>query len=137
MGGAATWLSPHLLVLDEPSNYLDIPALSALAVGLQAFQGGVGVISHNAALLAEACTERWHVAEGVVRRELQDGQLEKEEDAQKADAVSAVTDAKEAKDAKERKRYERLKELRRKQGEEVSDDEEEWWEDLLKKTNAK
>merc|ERR1719218_437960 len=56
---AATWLAPHLLVLDEPSNYLDRPALAALAAGLRSFPGGVVVISHNAALLAEVCTERW------------------------------------------------------------------------------
>merc|ERR1719310_1228999 len=62
--GAATWLAPHLLVLDEPSNYLDQPALAALAAGLQTFGGGVVVISHNAALVEEVCTIRWTMDTG-------------------------------------------------------------------------
>ena len=34
---------------------------------------------------------------------------------------------------KERKKLKRLKELRRKNGEDVSDDDEDWYQDLLKK----
>jgi len=138
--GAATWLAPHLLVLDEPSNYLDNPALSALAAGLQGFGGGVVVISHNTQLLKEVCSERWSMMNGVLRREGTAGAddvkgvpLDGSAPGQKP--MSCVTAA--LQEARERKKQKRLKELRRKNGEEVSDGEEEWWEDLKKKVNKK
>merc|ERR1711953_1257869 len=84
--GASTWLAPHLLVLDEPSNYLDRPALAALAAGLRAFGGGVVVISHNAALLAEVCSERWHILEGQIQRESNGTEMLPEEDAAREEA---------------------------------------------------
>jgi len=34
--------NPHILVLDEPSNHLDIEAMDALSDALKNFQGGVG-----------------------------------------------------------------------------------------------
>ena len=44
---AATWMNPHMLVLDEPSNYLDRESLGALADAIKEFGGGVVMISHN------------------------------------------------------------------------------------------
>ena len=44
---AAMWNSPHLLVLDEPTNYLDRDSLGALASAIMEFQGCVVMISHN------------------------------------------------------------------------------------------
>ena len=44
---AAMWNCPHLLVLDEPTNYLDRDSLGALAEGIKSFDGGVIMISHN------------------------------------------------------------------------------------------
>lgn len=38
--GAAMWLSPHILILDEPTNYLDRDSLGALVAGLNDFGGG-------------------------------------------------------------------------------------------------
>lgn len=45
---AAMWNCPHLLVLDEPTNYLDRDSLGALADAIKVFEGGVVMISHNA-----------------------------------------------------------------------------------------
>lgn len=45
---AAMWNCPHLLVLDEPTNYLDRDSLGALADSIKLFEGGVVMISHNA-----------------------------------------------------------------------------------------
>lgn len=36
-----TWTKPHILLLDEPSNHLDIDACNALIEGLATFKGGV------------------------------------------------------------------------------------------------
>lgn len=44
---AAMWNNPHLLVLDEPTNFLDRESLGALASAIQEFAGGVIMISHN------------------------------------------------------------------------------------------
>lgn len=44
---AAMWNNPHMLVLDEPTNYLDRESLGALATAIQDFQGCVVMISHN------------------------------------------------------------------------------------------
>lgn len=43
----ASWSNPHLLVLDEPTNFLDRDALGGLAVAIREFKGGVVMISHK------------------------------------------------------------------------------------------
>ncbi|KAI9759096.1 MAG: hypothetical protein M4579_002613 [Chaenotheca gracillima] len=43
--------NPHILVLDEPSNHLDIEAMDALASALKSFQGGVLMVSHDVTML--------------------------------------------------------------------------------------
>jgi ATP-binding cassette, subfamily F, member 3 len=39
--------SPHMLLLDEPSNHLDIETIEGLAQSLSVFQGGLLLISHD------------------------------------------------------------------------------------------
>ena len=63
---AAVWNCPHVIVLDEPTNFLDRDALGALARGLRAFLGGVVIISHNAEFTGEVCDETWAVGGGSV-----------------------------------------------------------------------
>ena len=47
----------HILLLDEPTNHLDMQSIDALAEALQAFEGGVVIISHDAQLLSRVCDE--------------------------------------------------------------------------------
>ena len=61
---AAMWNNPHLLVLDEPSNYLDRDALGGLAVAIRDWEGSVVMISHNAEFVSALCSEQWHIAAG-------------------------------------------------------------------------
>ena len=42
-----------VVTFKEPTNYLDQPALAALAAGLKGFSGGVLVISHTASFVDE------------------------------------------------------------------------------------
>ncbi|TYZ68942.1 hypothetical protein PybrP1_008695 [[Pythium] brassicae (nom. inval.)] len=63
---AAMWNRPHLLVLDEPTNYLDRAALGALADGIREFGGGVIMISHSEEFYNSLCTEKWLVESGRV-----------------------------------------------------------------------
>eukprot|EP00889_Picochlorum_renovo_P005637 jgi/Picre1/32667/NNA_008013.t1 len=63
---AAMWCQPHLLVLDEPTNYLDRDSLGALASGIKEYNGGVLMISHNNEFTSALCSEEWIVADGKV-----------------------------------------------------------------------
>ncbi len=67
--GAACWMHPHLLVLDEPTNYLDRDSLGALAGALKQFEGGVVIISHAGEFIDATTTEKWIVGGGVVKIE--------------------------------------------------------------------
>ncbi|KAJ3081203.1 hypothetical protein HDU79_001532 [Rhizoclosmatium sp. JEL0117] len=61
---AALWQNPHLLVFDEPTNYLDRDSLGGLAVAIRDWGGGVVMISHNDEFLTALCPELWHVEAG-------------------------------------------------------------------------
>ena len=63
------WINPHIIALDEPTNYLDNDTLAALTKALSDFKGGVLTISHNKAFINELCTETWTVGDGVVKAE--------------------------------------------------------------------
>jgi len=56
---AACWQNPHVVILDEPTNYLDRDGLGALVKGLEAYKGGVVIISHNEEFTAKVCTQKW------------------------------------------------------------------------------
>lgn len=56
---ASCWQNPHLIILDEPTNYLDRDGLGALVKGLAEFQGGVAIISHNTEFTDQVCTQQW------------------------------------------------------------------------------
>lgn len=61
---ACSWQRPHLIVLDEPTNYLDRDSLGALSKALRAFEGGVIIISHNAEFTESLTEEVWAVLDG-------------------------------------------------------------------------
>jgi len=56
---ASCWQNPHIIILDEPTNYLDRDGLGALVRGLEAFQGGVVIISHNEEFTDSVCSQKW------------------------------------------------------------------------------
>jgi len=63
---AAMWNCPHLLVLDEPTNYLDREALGALSAALNEWGGSVLMISHSKEFYSSVCNEEWVVGDGKV-----------------------------------------------------------------------
>jgi elongation factor 3 len=67
--GAACWMHPHLIVLDEPTNYLDRDSLGGLAGALKDFGGGVVIISHAGEFIDATTTEKWIVGGGDVKIE--------------------------------------------------------------------
>merc|ERR1719198_1927467 len=66
---ASCWQNPHLIILDEPTNYLDRDGLGALVSGLEAYQGGVVIISHNEEFCNSVCQQKWIMEAGRLREE--------------------------------------------------------------------
>jgi len=63
------WQNPHILILDEPTNYLDRDGLGALTGAIKEFGGGVIIISHNREFCDSVATEKWIMDKGRLRRE--------------------------------------------------------------------
>merc|ERR1719187_478037 len=66
---AAMWQNPHLLILDEPTNYLDRDGLGALTLAIRDYKGGVLIISHNREFCDGCCQEKWIMQGGRLRIE--------------------------------------------------------------------
>lgn len=56
--------NPHILILDEPSNHLDIAGLDALADALKNFKGGILMVSHDVTTIKRVCNEIWVSEDG-------------------------------------------------------------------------
>ncbi|KAJ6788340.1 hypothetical protein PWT90_06332 [Aphanocladium album] len=82
--------NPHILVLDEPSNHLDIEAMDALAEALNAFQGGVLMVSHDVTMLQMVCTSLWVCDGGTVEKFDGDVNQYKKRISSQADAAGVV-----------------------------------------------
>lgn len=65
---AAMWNNPHMLVLDEPTNYLDREALGGLAMAIREWGGAVIMISHNTEFVSALCPELWEIENGELVR---------------------------------------------------------------------
>merc|ERR1711934_984352 len=66
---AAMWQNPHILILDEPTNYLDRDGLGALVLAIKDYKGGVLIISHNREFCDNVATEKWIMQGGKLRIE--------------------------------------------------------------------
>jgi len=66
MLAASMWVKPHLLLVDEPTNFLDSATIQALANAISNFRGGVAIVSHSMDFLQRTCVEFWRVEEGQV-----------------------------------------------------------------------
>lgn len=135
--GAATWRRPHIVILDEPTNYLDRESLAALIAALKTFDGGVLVITHNQEFSESICSEVWAMSDGRLvasghnwvegqgsgpRIDKDQGEEEEKFDAM-GNKIEAVKKQKKMSSAEARKaKKDRI--ARRKRGEEVFTDEE-------------
>jgi len=132
--GAAMWMNPHMVVLDEPTNYLDRESLGALAKAIKKYEGGVVVISHNSEFTKTVCAEHWYVNDGKLRLEGNNVKntvkIEKPLVAEEVlDAAGNVIKIKTKKtytqkEIKEKLKWHKEKQKRAKAGEDISDDDE-------------
>jgi elongation factor 3 len=89
--GAAMWNNPHMLVLDEPTNYLDRDSLGAFSIAIKDFEGGVLLITHNAEFANAICTETWLVENGKLN--VSGDSWTKDEKIKEKESVTEITDA--------------------------------------------
>jgi ATP-binding cassette subfamily F protein 3 len=54
-------------MLDEPTNHLDFDAINALIVGLNNFEGGIVVVSHDEYFLNALCDRLYIVNDKKVK----------------------------------------------------------------------
>lgn len=77
---AAMWNQPHILILDEPTNYLDRESLGALAGAIAEFEGGVVIISHNNEFVSQLCPEEWVMDAGHLTTKGEVGWMNRQDD---------------------------------------------------------
>uniref|UniRef100_A0A7S0B2M2 ABC transporter domain-containing protein n=1 Tax=Minutocellus polymorphus TaxID=265543 RepID=A0A7S0B2M2_9STRA len=91
---AAMWNQPHILILDEPTNYLDRESLGALAGAIEGFDGGVVIISHNNEFCQKLCPETWVMDSGHLETKGDaDWMLKQDEKISDAQQITEMTDA--------------------------------------------
>merc|ERR1712194_951689 len=66
---AMFWTKPHFIAIDEPSNYLDVETVDALAKALIGFRGGIVMIEPKTDFVNRICNERWLMEDGEVKIE--------------------------------------------------------------------
>jgi len=134
---ACSWQRPHLIVLDEPTNYLDRDSLGALSKAIKTFEGGVVIITHSREFTENLTEEVWAVMDGRMTpsgHNWVQGQgsgprlTEKTDDSEKFDAMGnkiEETKKKAKLSASELRKKRKDRMARRKRGEEVFSDEDE------------
>ena len=63
---AATFYLPHVIIFDEPTNFLDRESTNALSDAIKGFKGGVLVISHNDDFYNAITREKWLLENGTL-----------------------------------------------------------------------
>ncbi len=65
---SVSYTKPHVLVLDEPTNNLDLESVVALADCLDKFEGGIVLVSHDQYFVSKVAKEVWCVENRRVSR---------------------------------------------------------------------
>lgn len=65
---AVSFAQPHVLVLDEPTNNLDLESVAALAECVKNFEGAVICVSHDQYFVTAVANEAWVVSGGIVKQ---------------------------------------------------------------------
>jgi ATP-binding cassette subfamily F protein 1 len=114
-------MAPHMMVLDEPTNNLDIESIDALSEAISVYQGGIVLVSHDARLIRAAECRLWVCDKQTVTHfdgDIDDyrtsliSQIHSEEEKQAAIWAKAAAEQEAARMAAMRERARKLRELR-------------------------
>ncbi len=61
-----TLSAPDVIVLDEPTNNLDIESIDALAEAIGEYDGGVIIVSHDERLIRETNCQLWVIEDQTI-----------------------------------------------------------------------
>merc|ERR1712086_814349 len=124
------WQDPHIVILDEPTNYLDRDGLGALTLAIRDFQGGVIIISHNKEFCNAVASEKWIMKAGILKQEGEsvdklagsndDGGNKEEEEVR--DAAGNIIDMKKEVKLSDKEKKKEIKDLEKKAGLYTEDD---------------
>ena len=53
---------PHLVIMDEPTNHMDLPSIECLEDALEGCPGGLLLVSHDIRFLRRLTRKRWNIA---------------------------------------------------------------------------
>jgi elongation factor 3 len=141
---ASLWQQPHIIILDEPTNYLDRESLGALSTAIEQYEGGVVMITHNNDFCSKLCPETWVMEkkeDGIGHLDcrgdpewMKNALNEKTEFKAMEECVDAFGNTVKVKAPKkvlsrqEKKKRAKIRAAKLANGEEVSDEDEEDWE---------
>merc|ERR1711991_1172597 len=130
---AAMWNQPHIIILDEPTDYLDRESLGALARAVEEFEGGVVIISHNSEFTSQVCPEEWVMDAGHLTTKGEVGWMDRQDDkiddaikeTTMTDALGNTTEIEVKKKLSKREEKQLIKTIKAKikNGDELDDDE--------------
>ncbi|KAJ6520592.1 P-loop containing nucleoside triphosphate hydrolase protein [Mycena vulgaris] len=58
---------PDVLLLEEPTNHLDMASVEALVRAIKEFEGGVIIVSHDFGFISQVAEELWEVADRKIK----------------------------------------------------------------------
>ena len=57
---------PNILLMDEPTNHMDMESIEALNLALEAYEGTLLFVSHDRQFVSSVATRIWEVKDGKV-----------------------------------------------------------------------
>jgi elongation factor 3 len=136
---AAVYFNPHIIIIDEPTNYLSGQTLIAFANAMKAFDGGIIVVTHDLPFSQYVSTQAWTIYEGrltitgegwmeqadTLNKIKKNEELKFDQETEKIDRYGNVEKIVKVKTLSKRDEKMRLKDIQKKikNGEELTDEE--------------
>ena len=57
---------PNILLMDEPTNHMDMESIEALNLALEAYEGTLLFVSHDRQFVSSVATRIWEIKDGKI-----------------------------------------------------------------------